>query len=118
MRTSILYATFFIAIPCVAAGCSGSAPDVSKSDLVGKSGEAQSPVASSTASAVTSPAAEAPRARQADAPEEEGPAPCTAEAECTNKCPPGAKGCTCATTPEGKACIPTCTADADCASLP
>ena len=43
-----------------------------------------------------------------------GPKSCTAEADCVGACPPGSIGCTCAATPMGKACIPTCAKDADC----
>ena len=45
-----------------------------------------------------------------------GPRPkaCAAEQDCQGACP-GAKGCTCHTTPHGeKLCIPTCGSDADC----
>ena len=43
-----------------------------------------------------------------------GPKTCTQNSDCVGACPMGSKGCTCATTPMGKACIPTCTVDADC----
>jgi hypothetical protein len=42
------------------------------------------------------------------------PKACTIDAECSGACPPGSKGCKCATTPMGKACLPTCTTSADC----
>lgn len=43
-----------------------------------------------------------------------GPKVCTAAADCVGACPPGSVGCTCATTPMGMNCVPTCTKDADC----
>jgi hypothetical protein len=45
----------------------------------------------------------------------EGPAACTAEADCAGKCAADAKGCTCAMTMDGMGCVPTCSTDADCA---
>jgi hypothetical protein len=50
-----------------------------------------------------------------------GPPSCTTEAECrsTPPCPPDAlAGCTCADTPNGKACIAKCSNDADCPTPP
>ncbi|MFO0552269.1 MAG: hypothetical protein U0271_28035 [Polyangiaceae bacterium] len=47
-----------------------------------------------------------------------GPVACDTLADCDGKCPPDAVGCTCADTPMGKACIPTCTQPADCPSPP
>ena len=50
-----------------------------------------------------------------------GPAACGVQADCeaADACPPDAgKGCTCTTTPQGKLCIPACTADADCPKPP
>lgn len=43
-----------------------------------------------------------------------GPKACTSSADCTDACPPGSKGCTCAQTMMGQACIPSCSVDADC----
>lgn len=38
---------------------------------------------------------------------------CTAASECTSACP-GARGCTCASTPMGMVCVPTCSTATDC----
>jgi hypothetical protein len=46
------------------------------------------------------------------------PKQCAAEQDCSGACPPEAKGCACADAPDGKRCLPTCTADADCPTLP
>lgn len=46
-----------------------------------------------------------------------GPQSCTTAADCQGACPPGTIGCTCADTPMGKACIPTCNTSADCPSM-
>jgi hypothetical protein len=47
-----------------------------------------------------------------------GPPSCDGpDDDCTGQCPDGAFGCTCATTPNGDACIPTCTQDSHCAGL-
>lgn len=43
------------------------------------------------------------------------PKACQSDQDCNGACPPGSKGCTCATTPRGdKICAPSCAADADC----
>lgn len=50
-----------------------------------------------------------------------GPVSCTIEADCGQQgaCPQGAtKGCTCATTPDGKLCVPLCSTDNDCPQPP
>jgi hypothetical protein len=47
-----------------------------------------------------------------------GPRTCTGAADCTGACPPGSRGCTCATTPMGMRCAATCTAAADCPAGP
>ncbi len=47
-----------------------------------------------------------------------GPRACTTPSECTNACAPGARGCTCATTPMGMRCVPTCAASTDCGAGP
>lgn len=49
------------------------------------------------------------------------PAPkaCQAPQDCQGACPPGSKGCTCATTPRGDSvCAPSCSVDADCPAPP
>jgi hypothetical protein len=43
-----------------------------------------------------------------------GPKSCTTTADCNGACPQGSVGCTCADTPMGKICIPTCNTSADC----
>ncbi len=43
-----------------------------------------------------------------------GPTACEEEAECEGACPAGAAGCTCAETPMGGLCAPTCAEAADC----
>ena len=67
----------------------------------------------------------ASRQRQADdqvdqqTPPPPRPAPCSQQQDCTNKCPPGSKGCTCAPAPDGhKVCVPSCSVDSDCPSIP
>ena len=47
-----------------------------------------------------------------------GPRNCTSGADCAGACPPGSKGCGCATTPMGMMCIPTCGASSDCPAGP
>jgi len=47
-----------------------------------------------------------------------GPQSCQMESECTNACPPGSMGCTCANSPMGMICVPTCQNDNDCPSGP
>ena len=47
-----------------------------------------------------------------------GPQSCMAEADCQGACPPGSQGCTCADSPMGMICVPTCTTAADCPDLP
>lgn len=47
------------------------------------------------------------------------PAACETEQDCVSACPPGASGCTCRPLPEiDTVCVPVCTTDADCPSLP
>jgi len=47
------------------------------------------------------------------------PKTCQSVNDCSGACPPGSKGCTCAPTPHGQnVCAPTCSADADCPSVP
>ena len=52
----------------------------------------------------------------------QGPQPCSTQADCSKDgaCPQGARGgCSCSQTPKGgKACIPTCSSDADCPHPP
>ena len=43
-----------------------------------------------------------------------GPASCDVEADCDSACPADAAGCTCADSPFGAICVPTCSADSDC----
>lgn len=43
-----------------------------------------------------------------------GPKSCTQASDCTGACPPGSDGCTCADSPMGMICVPTCTTSADC----
>jgi hypothetical protein len=43
-----------------------------------------------------------------------GPTSCTMESDCTGACPQGSLGCTCAGSPMGKICAPTCNTAADC----
>ncbi len=50
-----------------------------------------------------------------------GPTPCTVETDCdaAGACPPDATlGCTCAQTPTGRFCVPSCTTSADCPQPP
>jgi hypothetical protein len=47
-----------------------------------------------------------------------GPKACTQVSDCTNACPPGSYGCTCATTPMGMRCVPTCLTNANCGTSP
>jgi hypothetical protein len=47
-----------------------------------------------------------------------GPAACTSTAGCAGLCPAGSRGCTCATTPMGMRCVPTCSVVADCPMAP
>ncbi|MEZ4312333.1 MAG: YHYH protein [Polyangiaceae bacterium] len=47
-----------------------------------------------------------------------GPQSCANEADCVDACPPGSKGCTCAPSPMGDVCTPTCTTAADCPMPP
>ena len=48
------------------------------------------------------------------------PTTCTMDADCSGKCPVGAKGCKCAAPPMGTGmiCTPTCTVTADCPKPP
>jgi hypothetical protein len=46
------------------------------------------------------------------------PPPCSSDGDCVNACPSGSKGCTCATTPGGRGCVPTCSVSADCPVVP
>jgi hypothetical protein len=39
---------------------------------------------------------------------------CTMVSDCTNACPSGSIGCTCASSPMGMVCVPTCNTTADC----
>ncbi len=39
---------------------------------------------------------------------------CAVPPECVGACPPGARGCTCAATPMGLRCVPTCLGNLDC----
>ena len=43
-----------------------------------------------------------------------GPKSCTDASECAGACPPGSIGCTCAQSPMGMVCVPTCAKNADC----
>lgn len=47
-----------------------------------------------------------------------GPQSCDNAADCTNACPPSAVGCTCAATPQGNLCIPTCQNSGQCPAPP
>jgi hypothetical protein len=47
-----------------------------------------------------------------------GPRACTTEADCAGACPAGSRGCTCADSPRGRSCVPSCTTDADCPTTP
>lgn len=47
-----------------------------------------------------------------------GPKTCAQPSDCAGACPPDAKGCTCATTPMGMQCVPTCTTATDCPKTP
>jgi hypothetical protein len=48
-----------------------------------------------------------------------GPRSCTAPADCTDACPPGSMGCTCAPDPMGASiCVPTCNSTSDCPTGP
>lgn len=47
-----------------------------------------------------------------------GPRACASQTDCTNGCPPAARGCTCATTPMGMRCVPTCASNNDCGTGP
>ena len=52
--------------------------------------------------------------------DDDGPGPSDCDGptdDCTGECPDGAYGCTCADTPQGFGCIPTCTEDAHCTGL-
>lgn len=42
------------------------------------------------------------------------PRVCATAADCAGACPMATMGCTCAATPMGMACIPSCARDADC----
>ncbi len=46
------------------------------------------------------------------------PRACTNASECTGACAPGARGCTCATTPMGMRCVPTCASTPECGTGP
>jgi hypothetical protein len=46
------------------------------------------------------------------------PRTCGGASECAGACGPSATDCTCATTPTGMRCIPTCRTDADCPTPP
>ena len=48
------------------------------------------------------------------------PTSCTMDADCSGKCPVGAKGCKCAAPPMGTGmiCMPTCSVTADCPKPP
>lgn len=50
----------------------------------------------------------------ADAGTMPGPVACTSAAGCAGQCPAGSRGCTCATTPMGMRCAPTCATTPDC----
>jgi len=54
----------------------------------------------------------------ADAGTMPGPVACTSTAGCTGQCPAGSRGCTCATTPMGMRCVPTCTTTLECPMAP
>lgn len=43
-----------------------------------------------------------------------GPKTCTSPADCNGACPQGSIGCTCANSPMGMICVPTCNTTADC----
>jgi hypothetical protein len=43
-----------------------------------------------------------------------GPKSCTDASECAGACPQGSMGCTCAQSPMGMICVPTCQKNADC----
>ena len=43
-----------------------------------------------------------------------GPQACIVAADCVDACPDGSAGCTCANTPMGQLCVPTCRVAADC----
>jgi hypothetical protein len=47
-----------------------------------------------------------------------GPRACTSSSECAGACPAGSIGCTCATTPMGMRCVPTCNSNTDCPTGP
>ncbi|MCA9542195.1 MAG: hypothetical protein KC620_25035, partial [Myxococcales bacterium] len=51
-------------------------------------------------------------------PPQDGPQSCQQAADCANACPPDAIGCTCAQSPMGSICVPTCNVDADCPDDP
>lgn len=50
--------------------------------------------------------------------DDDGPQSCSDLSDCVDACPDGSFGCTCATTPQGDLCVPTCTEDAHCEGLP
>ena len=50
----------------------------------------------------------------ADAGAAMGPRACSSMSECAGACPTGSVGCTCATTPMGMRCVPSCNTTADC----
>ncbi len=43
-----------------------------------------------------------------------GPVACQDVSDCDGACPEGSVGCTCANSPMGQICVPTCNVDADC----
>jgi hypothetical protein len=98
-------------------GCSGSYGDSLHSDAGANTtstpvqdDEKGAPSAVGTTGDPSGPPASAAGARL--------PKKCTSEADCAGACPRDAKGCTCADTPEGRLCIPTCDTDEECPILP
>jgi hypothetical protein len=47
-----------------------------------------------------------------------GPRSCSAVSDCTGACAAGSMGCTCANSPTGMICVPTCNSSADCPTPP
>lgn len=47
-----------------------------------------------------------------------GPKSCDQASDCVGACPPGSIGCTCAQSPMGMICVPTCSKNADCPAGP
>jgi hypothetical protein len=105
-----------------AIGCGGGTDVGGEPPVVSPQGDASAPSADEGGPGETGDASRPPMKGGGAMSEMGGDAPapkaCTSEKDCTGGCPAEAKGCTCAQTAMGRACIPTCTTDKDCPAPP